>query len=442
MSKPNPRLSKGLVRTLAQAPSSASSTHSALQLAPVVSQHSYSTSSSSSSSSTTSSVSNGKYTSLSSSFSTAASNRLSAALSSLSLSPSSSVSLLPTWDSAPFASLGLPDGYITRTGDGVVLPYRSTSRSKRLLSRRTGSSPREYTTATAPVRHQANFDSFGHPTSTSAQTLFFDKSSFPLFGSNSGTLHDLSQPSDLISSPTPPPEKPARHYLLSPYTSNDSPTSFSIALNPYLAYPQVDPSPIPPPPTSTDATSLNLYSSNLVFHLGASGLAKDRPPSPRNPPSARTPAPPPRARSFPLPKVTPPTTLRSTGVGEDAYFTRMDGMCIADGVGGWARSGRGDADAGRWSRLLTHFCEVEVGSWWAGDPAYLVNGGADATSDAPKSDKADDRGPSGWARKVWQRGAKESDEGRKRRPLDPVEIMQRGFEKCLSCVTAEVSSPG
>jgi len=120
-------------------------------------------------------------------------------------------------------------------------------------------------------------------------------------------------------------------------------------------------------------------------------------------------------------------------VGEDAYFARMDGMCIADGVGGWARSGRGGADAGRWSRLLTHFCEVEMGAWAAGRGVYALDGVGDVNG-------AD------WGKAAWQavnapdgNGAKGGMGKRKKRALDPVEIMQRGYEKCLSCFTNEVS---
>lgn len=147
-------------------------------------------------------------------------------------------------------------------------------------------------------------------------------------------------------------------------------------------------------------------------------------------------------------------------------------MCIADGVGGWARSGRGGAaDPGRWSRLLTHFCEVELGDWWAGAEFYLyddktnkkrkvdVGGGAETgkKEGSKESVKTVHRGDTvvesnegkQWAKDVWAsatgKNAKDkkitaaTEEGRTRRPLNPVEIMQRGYEKCLACATAEVS---
>lgn len=168
-----------------------------------------------------------------------------------------------------------------------------------------------------------------------------------------------------------------------------------------------------------DPNNLNLYSSSLIFHLGASGLAKERLPTPPRRSGGSTP-PPPRPRSFPLPDLTPPTNLQSTGVGEDSYFARVDGVCVADGVGGWSRSGKGPADPGRWARLLTHYCEEEVERWWAGAEDYL----------------ATDDDASGWAARAWKRGSEERKPHR--RPLDPVEIMQKGYEKCLSCASKEV----
>jgi hypothetical protein len=135
-------------------------------------------------------------------------------------------------------------------------------------------------------------------------------------------------------------------------------------------------------------------------------------------------------------------------------------MCVADGVGGWARSGRGGADAGRWSRLLTHFCETEVTAWWAGKEEYLeqIPGGVTGAEETLRMQAASaDEGVHGWAGKLWKGreargnghglglGLSDEDasgvrEGWRRRTLDPVEIMQRGFEKCLACVLAEVSS--
>ncbi|KAL1408900.1 hypothetical protein Q8F55_005714 [Vanrija albida] len=77
-------------------------------------------------------------------------------------------------------------------------------------------------------------------------------------------------------------------------------------------------------------------------------------------------------------------------------------------------------------QLLTHYCEEEVARWWAGADDYMTS----------------DDDASGWAARAWKRGA-ESEAGgatavrKHRRPLDPVEIMQKGYEKCLSCAATE-----
>ena len=173
------------------------------------------------------------------------------------------------------------------------------------------------------------------------------------------------------------------------------------------------------------------YASRYIFKFGSCGLAKDRPIMPPRKPTNRT-TPPPRPRSFPILDIQPPAIYNSISVGEDAYYARSDGMCMADGVGGWARSGRGEADAGKWSRLLTHFCEAEVRRWWDGKEEYI-----------------EDVMVEGWAEKLFAANVrfkvklKAEDaaglpQGLRRRKLDPVEIMQKGFEKCLSCFLKEV----
>ncbi|PWN35166.1 protein serine/threonine phosphatase 2C [Meira miltonrushii] len=66
--------------------------------------------------------------------------------------------------------------------------------------------------------------------------------------------------------------------------------------------------------------------------------------------------------------------LRSVQVGEDAYFLRPDALGVADGVGGWAS--RPGADPALFSRLLMHFCAVELsrydGLTWASVDAVEV----------------------------------------------------------------------
>jgi hypothetical protein len=170
-----------------------------------------------------------------------------------------------------------------------------------------------------------------------------------------------------------------------------------------------------------------VHTPSFIFRIGASGFPKRQRRSPKA--SADTPSPIPLP--FVLPQVTSPNVLRSISVGEDAYFIRADGMCVADGVGGWARSGRSGANASRWSQLLTHFCEVEVERWWAGVDEYMADMDVNAKllhaacrlETAPSSSDDDAGVPV----------------GKYCKPMDPIQMMQKGFEQSLACVVAEVS---
>lgn len=89
--------------------------------------------------------------------------------------------------------------------------------------------------------------------------------------------------------------------------------------------------------------------------------------------------------------------LRSVQVGEDAYFLRPDALGVADGVGGWAS--RPGADPALFSRLLMHFCAVELSRY-------------DGLS---ASELAADNGSllQAWA------------------SVDAVEVMHRAWERCV-----------
>jgi serine/threonine protein phosphatase PrpC len=89
--------------------------------------------------------------------------------------------------------------------------------------------------------------------------------------------------------------------------------------------------------------------------------------------------------------------LRSVQVGEDAYFLRPDALGVADGVGGWAS--RPGADPALFSRLLMHFCAVELSRY-------------DGLS---ASELAADNGS---LLKAWA-------------SVDPVEVMHRAWERCV-----------
>ena len=348
--------------------------------------------------------------------------------------------------------------------NSVVLPYQAP-RAKGKTSRPAAATKRairHYTTPSHPNRAAVEtayvaYGSFGAPWGLNGPPLppslltfeglaFRPKPSHDNFFSAPPPPPPSSSPGPDTQPPQPAKSRPAEsHTVLSvtpvPTTSSDSPT-FSLGAHPTLHTVQFDEAHLAEPPSETDAASLGLYSSSLIFHLGSFGVPKERQPLPPPLASARSPPPlPTRARSFVLPEVTPPVTLRSKGIGEDAYFARLDGMCIADGVGSWAKSrGRG-ADASRWAQLLTHFCEGEVDSWWSGKDEYVSSLTEGSSVGATETDD----GPHAWARGVATGNGDQGDmstglsPGKRRRPLDPVEIMQRGFEKCLACAVKEVS---
>ncbi|PWN88305.1 protein serine/threonine phosphatase 2C [Acaromyces ingoldii] len=89
--------------------------------------------------------------------------------------------------------------------------------------------------------------------------------------------------------------------------------------------------------------------------------------------------------------------LRSVQVGEDAYFLRPDSLGVADGVGGWAS--RPGADPALFSRLLMHFCAVELSRYDGLSAAELA---------------ADN----GSLLHAWG-------------SVDPVEVMHRAWERCV-----------
>ncbi|WWC67154.1 uncharacterized protein I206_101061 [Kwoniella pini CBS 10737] len=483
MSKPKPGLGKGLVRTFATSVSQYPSHHlqGIITLAPVIGQqHYHSISASSSSHNTLGSPSkNG--------------------VNGWPTSSSSTITLLPTWDQP--SEIVLPYHSSTSSSSKSRIRLKSSSASSsssiignnQITSRRYSSisiSPSAFLTSPIPPPHSLFFDkSLSYqsnvtppsPAQISLETLLSALEPTSLinefgFNSRNNSFSDLpppeppSSPSPLpsasrSSSPNNPPIKGLRsvesHTVLSPNPltpDNDSSTNQSTLFSSNSLLSLSD--------TSNHGTASSLkedsedissstYSSSLIFHLGCSGLPKERIPLPPSKNIRRTPQPP-RARSFPLPIVESPSHLKSIGVGEDAYFARTDGLCIADGVGGWSRSAsasKGSADAGRWSRLLTHFVEEEVADWWNGKEYYLISKEKGASKDEKSqydSSLKKKNQSQGWARESWENklnrnmsssaltsSSEKFNRESERRPIDPVEIMQRGFEKCLSCINAE-----
>lgn len=452
MSRPKPGIGRELRRTLGQAKAHIQTpSPSAVQLAPIVSQYAASARAASSNSST----------------STAIPSQAIVETEYNTPVPDAHLSLIPQWD--PPTAYFDPFAPAATIRDDTVLPYRPnrrippiplpTTRASAMLaprpfritdSLRHQTPSRNYTSSTAPTLNangsgsgtidlQMPFPGISIPPSILSDTFSFtDTQSAWSFWTSSNS--QATEPEvGLVPQQPPSPgpgtvkmRKTAEHTVFSTSAPAQQNTSSSHALlNHYAAsFPDLRDSQTISHPQ--DAQTTSTYSSSLEFRIGATGLAKVRPPPtpPRSTPSGRERPPPPR--TFSLMDIQAPSELSSVQVGEDAYFTRPDSMCIADGVGGWARSGRGGANAARWSRLLTHFIHEEIDLWWKGDPVYTE----------PVS--SGNKGKKSWS-ETWRDSKTQEDdgvgleEGMKRRRLDAVEIMQRGFEKCLSCVMAEVS---
>lgn len=162
-------------------------------------------------------------------------------------------------------------------------------------------------------------------------------------------------------------------------------------------------------------------------------------------------------------------------VGEDAYFFRSEALGIADGVGGWtaararsyakttredgedeesitARARKPKADPGLFSRLLMHYCDREVEAWRGGKEDWLqvptTNGSGKVDGESADGSSANGSGLSmsfGTESLDAQGREKQVDSlpalanGRVRRALDPVEVMQKAYERCMDAIRAEVS---
>lgn len=136
----------------------------------------------------------------------------------------------------------------------------------------------------------------------------------------------------------------------------------------------------------------------LVFGTGAFGIPKAALPAAKGTTWAE---PPPVAADVP--------NGQPTQVGEDAYFVRASGFVhalgIADGVGGWARrKDAPNANAGRFSSLLMSHISSEVARSTAAPSRLVFDWAASRGLDVPGQADAD---------------------------LDPVRIMQKGYERCL-----------
>ncbi|KAL8286173.1 hypothetical protein RQP46_004661 [Phenoliferia psychrophenolica] len=101
-------------------------------------------------------------------------------------------------------------------------------------------------------------------------------------------------------------------------------------------------------------TSLSIARrSNLVFRNGAYGIPKAKLGDDRGREG--------KGKDVASRETSEPEHALSVGIGEDAYFLRTDSLGVADGVGGW--SGHAGANPARWSRKFMHHCSAELGRY-------------------------------------------------------------------------------
>ncbi|KAM0755833.1 protein serine/threonine phosphatase 2C, partial [Meredithblackwellia eburnea MCA 4105] len=171
--------------------------------------------------------------------------------------------------------------------------------------------------------------------------------------SSSSSTTTSSSSSSLVSSSTQPTSQPS--------SSNSTTTSDRATL-----FTSHTPASFPNHPLpSFFGTSLNIARrSNLVFRNGAYGIPKAKVGGESNKKNAATAAAAAAAAAKGKGKEVDsgikdePEHALSVGVGEDAYFLRTDSLGVADGVGGW--SGHAGANPARWSRKFMHHCSSEL----------------------------------------------------------------------------------
>lgn len=151
-----------------------------------------------------------------------------------------------------------------------------------------------------------------------------------------------------------------------------------------------------PPPASLPSHALPAFfgsalniarRSNLVFRNGAYGIPKTDYHRARSSVKGKEKA---------VPPVDESEHDLSVGVGEDSYFLRPDSLGVADGVGGW--SGHAGANSARWARKFMHHCSAELARYENVDDEMFLH----------------------------------------YYDVDPVEVMQRAYEKTLSECKEEV----
>ncbi|GAA5897408.1 hypothetical protein JCM6882_001879 [Rhodosporidiobolus microsporus] len=203
-------------------------------------------------------------------------------------------------------------------------------------------------------------------------------------GSGSSSSSSASSSQALIHGPSAPTASTSSHpssastssITTSPPSSAPAPPHASLfASHP----PPHSPAHAPLPSFFGNALSI-ARRSNLVFRNGAYGI-----PKPKFGQSASK-----KGKEKMLLEREDEEHFLSVGVGEDAYFLRSDSLGVADGVGGW--SGHAGANSARWARKFMHHCSAELARYEnIEDDLFL---------------------------QYYE--------------VDPVDVMQRGFEKTLA----------
>ncbi|KAK4704307.1 protein phosphatase PTC7, partial [Phenoliferia sp. Uapishka_3] len=210
--------------------------------------------------------------------------------------------------------------------------------------------------SSAYASHQQPLSS--HPTPAEAPPQFTSSPSSPK--SSSSTLSPTTEGSLLLTPHHNPTNGPslatstdASGSTSQPPYSNSNPTNSDRATlftsNSAASFPHHS---LP----SFFGTTLSIARrSNLVFRNGAYGIPKAKLGDDGGR-SAKG-----KEKLITSRETSEPEHALSVGIGEDAYFLRTDSLGVADGVGGW--SGHAGANPARWSRKFMHHCSAELGRY-------------------------------------------------------------------------------
>ncbi|GAA6059880.1 hypothetical protein JCM10212_007085 [Sporobolomyces blumeae] len=231
--------------------------------------------------------------------------------------------------------------------------------------------PGSPTSAPAPSsKHHASLTGVPHSTDASLVLPTSPSSHSSTPPSVSRTGPDASSSSSSTSNANSSPTNPPHASLLSPSASHPSSRTPPHAL-----------------PSFFGSSSLSVARrGNLTFRNGAYGIPKNTDKHTMSRAGAKGK----EKMVEPAPGMDEPEHCLSVSVGEDSYFLRADSLGVADGVGGWSK--HAGANPARWARKFMHHCSAELARYENIDDELFLQ--------------------------YYE--------------IDPVEVMQLAFEKCLS----------